>query len=202
VNWTTPAGRKLFVATHADVYVPSDDTFLLARAVAAEAKPGQRFLEVGCGAGLAAMVAASLGCTTTATDANPHAVALARHNAQQNSLRLTVVEGDLLAALPGPFDLVVFNPPYLPTAPDEIVPGPLNLAFDGGPDGNTTVLRFAAQVAALRPPPGTVLVVHSSLSDPAPLDAALGAAGYSADIMMDESHFFERLAVRRYRLAS
>jgi release factor glutamine methyltransferase len=193
-----PDGRRYFVSLHDDVYRPGDDTLLLARAVHAEVRPGDRFLEVGCGTGYVSLVAAAAGARATCTDANPHAVALARHNARQNGLGLDAIAGDLLAGLAGPFDVVAFNPPYLPTAPEDYVPGPLNLAFDGGPDGNAVVLRFAAQLAALRPPPRCVLVVHSSLSDPGPLRAAMRGLGYEDGVALEEAHTFERLAVRRF----
>lgn len=200
MNVPAPGGGSLFVATHAEVYVPSDDTLLLARAVHAEVRPGQSFLEVGCGAGFVAMVAARAGAHVTATDLNPHAVELARHNARQNGLRVEAVQADLLEGLEGPFDLVAFNPPYLPTAADEVVPGLLNLAFDGGVDGNGTVLRFARQLGALRVRPATVLVVHSTLSDPKPLADAMAALGYGMDMAATERLAFEELTVRRFRL--
>jgi release factor glutamine methyltransferase len=198
VEWEGPDGSRYFLALHEDVYRPAEDTFLLARAVHATVRPGQAFLEVGCGAGLVSLVAARTGAAVTATDLNPHAVALLQHNARQNGLKVRAVQADLLHGVAGPFDVVAFNPPYLPTTPEEYVPGPLNLAFDGGPDGNATVLRFAAQVGALRPLPGTILVVHSSLSDPAPLERALEAAGYRCRVLLQESHFFERLTVRAF----
>lgn len=194
-----PDGRRYFVALHDDVYRPSDDTLLLARAVHGEVRRGDRFLEVGCGTGFLSLLAAAAGAKVTATDANPQAVALARHNAKQNTLALEVLETDLLAGLTGPFDVVAFNPPYLPTAPEDYVPGPLNLAFDGGPDGNRTVLRFAHQIGALRPLPRCVLVVHSSLSDPQPLKQALSRLGYREETAFDEAHAFERLTVLRFR---
>lgn len=200
VKWTAPDQTEYFVAIHPDVYVPHHDTFLLAQAVAAEVKPGERVLEVGGGAGLVSLVAAHAGGIVTCTDLNPHAVALVRSNAYENQLSVKAVEADLLAGVAGPFDVVAFNPPYLPTTPDEVVPGPLNLAFDGGIDGNGTVLRFAAQLAAAPWRARAILVVHSSLSDPAPLDAALKGLGYQMDTPVSEAHFFERLTVRRYRL--
>ena len=188
----------LFLATHAEVYRPDHDTFLLARAVKESIRPGERFLEVGCGAGLVSLVAARAGAKVTATDLNPHAVELALHNAQENRLILDARVADLLEGLAGPFDVVAFNPPYLPTGPGDVVPGPLNLAFDGGADGNATVLRFASQVGRLRPPPRLVLVVHSSLSDPKPLEGAMAKLGYGSGVVAEESHFFERLAVRAF----
>ncbi|MHB1260167.1 MAG: HemK2/MTQ2 family protein methyltransferase [Thermoplasmatota archaeon] len=194
-----PDGHRFFVSLHDDVYRPSDDTLILAKAVHAEVRRGERFLEVGCGSGYVSLVAARAGATVTCTDANPHAVELARHNAKQNRLAVEAVETDLLAGLVGPFDVVAFNPPYLPTAPDDYVPGPLNLAFDGGPDGNAVVLRFASQLAGLRPLPRCVLVVHSSLSDPEPLRAAMAAMGYANEVALDEAHTFERLTVQRFR---
>jgi release factor glutamine methyltransferase len=200
MEYPGPDGHVFFVALNENVYRPGDDTFLLAKAVAAEVKPGQRFLEVGCGTGFVSLVAARVGAAVTCTDANPRAIALARHNARENQLELTAIETDLLAGLAGPFDVVAFNPPYLPTAREEYIPGPLNLAFDGGPDGNTVVLRFAEQLGQLRPLAGTILVVHSTLSDPAPLQAALGKLGYRNDVVAEESHFYERLTVQRFRL--
>lgn len=195
-----PDGKPLFIALHSDVYRPSDDTFLLAKAVHEHAKPGLRFLEVGCGAGFVSVVAAKAGCTVTCTDANPHAVALAAHNAKQNGLHVTAVETDLLAGLAGPFDLVAFNPPYLPTDPDERLPGVINLAFDGGRDGNETVLRFASQLTALRPLPPVILVVHSSLSDPKALAQVLAKAGYRNDVVAEQTLDFEKLTVQRFTL--
>lgn len=194
-----PDGHRYFVSLHDDVYRPGDDTFLLAQAVQSEARPGLRFLEVGCGSGFVSLVAARAGCLVTCTDANPHAVALARHNAKQNSLAVTAVETDLLDGLPGPFDLVAFNPPYLPTRPEERLPGVINLAFDGGESGNDTVLRFVNQIAVLPSLPKCILVVHSSLSDPQPLRQGLEPCGYRNDVVAEQRLDFEALTVQRFR---
>jgi release factor glutamine methyltransferase len=201
MEWEGPGGRYR-VWEHRDVYRPSHDTFLLAHAVGHEVRPGDRFLEVGCGAGLVSMVAARRGATVTATDLNAEAVRLAQENASENAVAMDVRKADLLEGLAGPFDVVAFNPPYLPTGPGDVIPGPLNLAFDGGRDGNETVLRFAAQVARLRPLPRAILVVHSSLADPAALAAALATLGYEGAIVAEEAHFFERIQVRRFALST
>lgn len=194
MNW-----QDLFVGKHPDVYEPSDDTFLLAEVVSETVEKGQPFLEVGCGTGLVSMAAARAGARVVATDRNPHAVRLTRDNGRENGLALDVVLTDLLAGLCGTFAVVAFNPPYLPTAPDEHVEGPLDWAFDGGPDGNVVALQFANQVAALAERPSTVLVIHSNLSDPAPLVARMESLGYTADVAAERAMPFERLYVRRFR---
>ncbi|MGB1585952.1 MAG: HemK2/MTQ2 family protein methyltransferase [Thermoplasmatota archaeon] len=191
MNWD-----GLFVATHRDVYEPSDDTFLLARVVGDLVQPGECFIEVGCGTGLVSLVAARKGASAICTDRNPYAAAIAKANASENRLQLDVLIADLLSGLTVDADWVVFNPPYLPTAPDEHVEGPLDWAFDGGPDGNQVALRFADQVAELRP--RNVLVIHSSLSDPRPLLDRMAVAGYDHEVAADERLPYERLFVRRF----
>ncbi len=192
----------LFIETHRDVYEPHDDSFLLARVVEEAVGSGTRFLEVGCGTGLVSMAAARAGATVTATDINPLAAALARRNGKHNGLPIDAVHADLMAGLRGPFDVIAFNPPYLPTAEEDKVQGPLNAAFDGGSSGNDVVLRFVEQLTAADWTAGQVLVIHSSLSDPEPLIAAMADAGYdNHDVAAEERHFMERLTVRRFRPA-
>ncbi len=189
----------LFIGTHPEVYEPSDDTFLLARVVAEVVLPGERFLEVGCGTGTVSMVAARCGARVTCTDVNPHAVKLAAANAKENRLRLEATEADLMGDVEGPFEVIAFNPPYLPTAEDERVQGPLNAAFDGGLSGNDVVLRFVAQLERCSWQARAVLIIHSSLSDPQPLMDAMAAAGYPQHtVVAQERHFMEQLTVRQF----
>jgi release factor glutamine methyltransferase len=185
---------------HPDVYRPAEDTFLLAEAVARELRAGERFLEVGCGAGMVSLVAARAGAAVWATDLNPRAVELALRNAKRNGIHLEASTRDLLDGLSGPFDVVAFNPPYLPTAEDEVLPGPINLAFDGGRDGNATVLRFAQQIGRLAQRPRLILVVHSSLANHGPLGIALAKLGYAESVLAEQSLDFERISVRAFRL--
>ncbi len=94
------------------------DAALLAAAV--EAKPGQRVIEAGCGAGgaLLQIAARCEGAALTGLERDADAATLARENAALNGVtnRLDVITGDVAAGfralgLPG-FDWAVANPPF------------------------------------------------------------------------------------------
>lgn len=107
-----------------------------------------------------------------ATDISSEALEVARENAAAYGLdeRIEFFEGDLGAAVPsefvGAFDLVVSNPPYIPTAvlqslESEVVAFEPALALDGGADG-LDLYRPLAQwaLAALRPAGGFAVELH------------------------------------------
>ena len=77
-----------------------------------------RIADVGTGSGVigVSIAVAAPQVEIYATDVNPEAVSLARSNAERHGVgdRVQVLEGDLLAPVPGQVDLVVANLPYLP----------------------------------------------------------------------------------------
>jgi SAM-dependent methyltransferase len=85
-------------------------------------------LDLGCGSGVLALLAATHSRRVVAADLNPRAVALTRFNAALNGLdHVEAVEGDLFEPVRGQrFDLIVSNPPFV------ISPGPRFLYRDGG----------------------------------------------------------------------
>jgi release factor glutamine methyltransferase len=157
----TAAGEAPF--GEAAVYPPREDTLLLLPF--AEVPAGTRFLEVGCGAGLAALTAARRGARVVATDLNPHALRHLRGQARAEGVELAVVRTDLARGL-GPFDRLVFNPPYLPTRPEERDPDRWhNLALDGGPDGCRVTARLVEELDQHLTDDGSAFVVVSSRQD-------------------------------------
>ncbi len=79
---------------------------------------GQRILDLGCGAGLLALVCASKGAMVTAVDVNPAAVTATRKNALVNDLQIECKESNLFVAVADEaFDLVIVNPPYFRADP-------------------------------------------------------------------------------------
>jgi release factor glutamine methyltransferase len=79
-----------------------------------------RALDVGTGTGAIALsLADEAGAAVVAFDSSADALALARENARRTGLEIRLVHGDLRLGLPpGPYDVVVSNPPYV--LPEEI----------------------------------------------------------------------------------
>ncbi len=176
---------------HDQVYQPEDDTYLLLRAALREVHPADRVLEVGTGSGRIAAGIAETGARVTGTDINPHAVLAAR------SCGIETVRTDLAAGLAGPFDLIVFNPPYLPTSPEDRIDDWLEYALDGGPDGRRVIERFARDLGRVLAPYGRVLLLVSSLTDLDAVRELLGSHGFISFVVDQEGCEGEMLYVLR-----
>lgn len=167
------------------VYRPSEDSRLLLESI--RLLEGERFLEVGTGAGLVALHAARR-TRAVATDANRTAVELARANARRNGLDLSVVHTNLAAALKGPFDVVAFNPPYLEGRPMD----GLDLAWAGGAQGSAVSLRFLAELPRILAPGGRAYLLLSRLNASARTEAR---KRFRVRVAARRRLFFEELEV-------
>ncbi|NIP35000.1 MAG: methyltransferase, partial [Thermoplasmata archaeon] len=124
---------EIRIRTEHDVYEPAADTELLVRSI--RLREGERVLEIGTGTGVVAIHCAKHGCRVTATDVVEKALDLARENISQNAVDVDLLEGDMFEPVSGRYDVIIFNPPYLPTAPEDLTHSDLDKALDGGPDG-------------------------------------------------------------------
>lgn len=100
------------------VLIPRADTETLAEAMCACLTPGLRVLDMGAGSGALA-ISAALACPqarVTGADISEDALAVARENGERLGARVEWVRSDLFSALEGRcFDMIVSNPPYIPT---------------------------------------------------------------------------------------
>jgi release factor glutamine methyltransferase len=176
----------------AGYYEPAEDTELLLRALAREDVAGRRVCEVGPGSGVVSRALLDRGARLVAVEVNPHAVAATR------ALGVPVVRGDLLSCVRGPFDLVAFNAPYLPSNEDERLAGDIDKAFHGGEGGVEVSERFARDLPrVLARPGGVALLVVSSRADLARLEATVRSAGLRHEKVEAQRFFFEEIAVWR-----
>jgi release factor glutamine methyltransferase len=110
-----------------------------------------------------------------------------------------VVRADLFAGIRGPFDLVLFNPPYLPTQPDERIDDWLEYALDGGENGRMVIERFAQNVGDILAPGGRILLLISSLTGLPEVQELFSGAGFSSEIAVQQVVEDEVLYVLRIR---
>ncbi len=186
---------KFEIETDDLVYIPSDDTFLLAENL--EIKEGQSVLEIGTGSGLVSMYASLLSDDVTATDINYNALELAEKNFKLNNINTIRLEfGDLFEPVKNEkFDVILFNTPYLPTDSDDIINDDLNYAFDGGLDGRKVIDRFIDQVSNHLNDKGIVQIIQSSLSDNDRTLDMFDRNGFVAEIAESEKFFFEEIVL-------
>jgi methylase of polypeptide subunit release factors len=78
-------------------------------------RPPRRIVDIGTGAGVGAIVAASLNpdAEIIATDINPLALRFGKLNARHAGISVEFIEAEHLSSLDGAFDLIVANPPYI-----------------------------------------------------------------------------------------
>ena len=172
------------------VYQPEADTYLLLNAARAEVKSGDRVLEVGTGS---AIIAVELAGVTgvVATDINPHAALCAREKG------IDVVRSDLFSGIRGTFDLILFNPPYLPTFPEDKIDDWFEYALDGGIHGRDVIGRFAEEVSRVLAPRGRILLLISSLTGLAEVRDIFFRQNFKSEIIMTEKVEDENLYVLR-----
>ena len=157
--------RHLVLQVRSGVFIPRPETEVLVDAVLAYldgrdvAEPVVVDLCTGSGAIAVSCACERPGARVYASEIVPGTAEVALLNAERAGLadRVTVLTGDLFAPLPqelrGHVDVVVSNPPYIPTAdlaalPDEVASHEPRIALDGGADGLDVVRRIVEEARA------------------------------------------------------
>lgn len=182
------------------VYEPAEDTFLLADNL--DVHPGEKVLELGTGCGLLAILAAKARGRVVATDINPIALECARTNAAVHEVldRIDFRLGDLFEPVVDErFDLVIFNPPYLPVQPEEALNTMLDRAWEAGSEGRDVIDRFLSKLPNHLVSKGRALFVQSSLSNAAKTLRALRVRGFQVGVI-DRKLPFEELFLFKVKL--
>ncbi|MCX9025554.1 MAG: class I SAM-dependent methyltransferase [Candidatus Methanoperedens sp.] len=177
------------------VYEPSEDSFLLAEAALSEIKGSERILEVGCGSGIiSAVIKANTTAKITGIDINPHAAACTKEN------DVDAIRGDLLSCVKGKFDIIIFNPPYLPTIKEETAKKDttkdwINVALDGGNDGRRLISRFLEDAVEHLVENGRIIMLVSSLTGIEEVKSMMRSLNYAVKEITKERFIFEQLTV-------
>ncbi|QKQ98189.1 methyltransferase [Candidatus Nanohaloarchaea archaeon] len=144
------------------VYKPSEDTYFLRDYLRENIDiEGQKFLEIGTGNGEIALYAAEEGAEVTASDINTEALRQVKEKAERKGLEIDLVESELFENIEGLYDVIVFNPPYLPGEEglgDEEI-------WRGGEKGIEVSRKFLENVENYLSEDGSFYFVASSLAE-------------------------------------
>jgi release factor glutamine methyltransferase len=163
----------LEIAVNRHVLIPRPETEILAELgwqflAIFNAQP-PTVLDFGTGSGCIA-IALAVNCPAAkivATDISADALVLAMQSAARNNVaeKIQFLQSENFAALPGDthFDLIVSNPPYIPSAEittlqPEVRDFDPRGALDGGTDGLDFYRLFAAKVKSLLKPDGKIML--------------------------------------------
>jgi len=197
--------KGLSIELHPEVYDPAEDTFLLLDSI--EVGKDDAVFEIGTGCGIIALDCARKGANVICSDINKKAADLALHNYEKNKNKIKgdfeVRHGNLFDVLKMDevFDIIIFNPPYLPIKRDEKIQGHewLDLATDGGRDGLQKTKSFIREVGQYLKEQGRAYFIFSNLSDRKKLDFVLKKNVFEFKIKKSQRFLNETIEVYKIK---
>jgi release factor glutamine methyltransferase len=133
------------------VYLPEEDSYLLISAIRKHLKSkNETILEMGAGSGVVSIYLSDYVSKIYAVDIDKEAITYAREEIRKASSRrekpiknIHLINSDLFSSVGKElrFDLIVFNPPYLPN--EKKIEN--DIALNGGPEGNEIIIKFLEQ---------------------------------------------------------
>ena len=176
------------------VYPPAADTYLLLDAITVESN--DTVLDVGCGAGLTTLVAASKAQRVISVDISHLAVRNTILNLRKNNLgsNVSVVQSDLFRCLSNSakFSMIMFNPPYLPS---DDMDTEMDHALVGGEDGSELTEQFVKEASSFLVKGGRLFVVVSSLENISAIKRAFKKGRFKVERVNETPLFFEKIQV-------
>ena len=174
------------------IYRPRDDSFLMIDAIGHIPLNGRSVLDMGTGSGILGLYCALHGAKVTASDIDQAAIDQVGRAAEALGVQIDLRLSDLFCDIPNRFELILFNPPYLPSVDVN------DRSVDGGPAGTRLVDRFLEELPRHLDPKAEALLLLSSLNDPASVQLRHRNVEFST--VATKSLFFEELQVLRVRL--
>jgi len=174
------------------MYQPAEDSYLMSRILKEqipqllEKNSNLKFFEIGAGSGIHLETAYNEGVKKENIFSSDIDKASVGHC---NLLGFNCIHSDLFENIKGKYNIIIFNPPYLPD--DSREPKDSKLATTGGKKGNEIIMRFLKGAKNHIEKDGTIFLITSTLSE----DVDFNKLGYEAKEVGCEKLFFERLCV-------
>ncbi|KAL5210697.1 hypothetical protein ABZP36_006320 [Zizania latifolia] len=201
------------VASHPEVYEPCDDSFVLVDALLSDKaqlltlKP-RLCMEIGCGSGYVitslAIMLRQLGSGTQylATDINQHAVETTQATLEAHGVHADVIATDIVSGLEkrlqGLVDVVVVNPPYVPTPEEEIECKGIASSWAGGLNGRQVIDRILPAVRELLSERGWLYMIALEDNDPLDICHLMNEKGYASRVLLKRCTEEESLYVLKF----
>ena len=162
------------------IYEPREDSYLFKQYIEGLNLEGKKCLDMGTGSGILAEAMLESGAEkVSAADINPEA-------SEKVSEKVKFVESDLFERIDSDYDLIVFNPPYLPEDRDEGLEG--KEAWRGGVEGTELTERFLDQAFEHLNGGGVIVTMLSSLADFGEIEQK-----FDFEVIEELNLWFERL---------
>lgn len=201
------------VSSHPEVYDPCDDSFALVDALLADRtnlldRRPQVCLEIGCGSGYVITSLALLlggedsGSFFIATDINPHAVSVTSETLKAHGVHAELVNTDIASGLEGRLmglvDVMVVNPPYVPTPEEEVGCDGITSAWAGGENGRSVIDKILPIADKLLSNKGWLYMVILTANNPSDICLKMKKKGYAARIVLQRSTEEESLHIIKF----
>ena len=179
-----------------NAYEPAEDSLLFADIINTIDMKGKKLLDMGTGTGLLAIIASKKGATVTAADIDKESLEIAEKNAENNKAVVSFVHSDLFQNINGKFDIIVFNPPYLPSDETDAYASK-RTDYDGGKTGCDVINRFLISANRHLNTAGMILMLISSLTDKKEVARSLENNGFHYKSILSKKIDWEELSVLR-----
>jgi release factor glutamine methyltransferase len=176
-----------------DVYYPREDTLLFCDFLSKNLAHSQfeKILDMGCGCGILGILTSKiLNKTVICCDINESAINASLFNANLNKARIKAIKSDLFSNLNNTkFDLIIFNPPYLPPAKEDLlVDEKKRITWCGG---IKLIYRFLSEAYDHLTENGKIQLLYSTLTGKINFEKY----GFNSKIMMKEKLSWEELII-------
>ncbi|MGB9708099.1 MAG: HemK2/MTQ2 family protein methyltransferase [Candidatus Pacearchaeota archaeon] len=165
------------------MYEPREDSLLLLKHIKNSIKPQNKVLDMGTGSGILAKEASRFSNNVVAADIS--------EDLQKSLGKINIIHSDLFSNINDRFDVILFNPPYLPSK--EIK----HIDLDGGKNGTEVIDRFLKQAREHLETKGKILLLCSSLNKN--IENLFKKYNYTFRKIDESSLFFEKLFVYELR---
>jgi len=176
------------------MYSPSDDSYLLSKTLKKYLKnkiknEDTKILDMGSGSGIQAETCRKLGFKNIiVSDIDKGAVSFLKKK------KFNAIESNLFSKIKEKFDLIIFNPPYLPEDKYD-----KQKDTSGGKQGFETIIKFLKQAESHLNKKGEILLLFSSLSSPGIIKKHAEKLGYKMQFLAEKKLFFEKLFVYSFK---